>query len=130
MTTLFATHDRLEALRLSDQIAVMNELARELDNLRLALVWALQADIEAELRLASAILWFWHIRCHWEEEISWLEQGLEAEGELGVLKGQQGHGRRINEAADAGPEVTFRARMGGAHSNPTTLLENSRSQIA
>ena len=37
--------------------------------------WALEGDIEAELRLASALLWFWHIRGHKNEGVEWLERG-------------------------------------------------------
>ena len=35
----------------------------------------------SELRLASALMWFWHIHSnHRNEGIAWLQQGLEAEG--------------------------------------------------
>ena len=72
--------ERLEPkFRGREQIRDAGYCEVELDNLRLALEWALQADVEAELRLASALKWFWHIRFHWSEGIVWLEQGLEAE---------------------------------------------------
>lgn len=66
-------------LRGRDQISTLDELGRELDNLRQALEWALQTDVESELRLASAMQWFWDIRYHWAEGIAWLRQGLDAE---------------------------------------------------
>ena len=47
----------------------------ELDNLRLALEWALQTDIEAGLMMVYALWWFWHIRSLWSEGIDWLERG-------------------------------------------------------
>lgn len=58
------------------QVRVLDRLEHELDNLRLALDWAIQSDIEAELRLATALWRFWHIRCRWTEGIGWLERGL------------------------------------------------------
>jgi predicted ATPase/class 3 adenylate cyclase len=67
---------RLRGLK---QIETLDRLEIELDNLRLALEWALQADVEAELRLATAMMWFWHIHFHWPEGVGWLEQGLELE---------------------------------------------------
>ena len=72
--------ERLEPkFRSREQIQTLDTCEGELDNLRLALEWALQTDVEAELRLAAALQWFWHIRFHWSEGIAWLEQGLEAE---------------------------------------------------
>ena len=71
-----AMEPRLRGLK---QIETLDRLEIELDNLRLALEWALQADVEAELRLAAAMMWFWHIRFHWTEGVGWLEQGLESE---------------------------------------------------
>jgi non-specific serine/threonine protein kinase len=89
-----ALGERLEPmLRGRTQITTLDRLGRELENLRLALEWALRVDVMAELRLASALFWFWHIRYHWEEEIGWLERGLEAE-----TNGRDGHLPQENRA--------------------------------
>jgi predicted ATPase/DNA-binding SARP family transcriptional activator/Tfp pilus assembly protein PilF len=61
------------------QLQTLDRLELELDNLRLALEWALQTDVEAELRLVTAIHWFWQIRDFFTEAIEWLERGFEAE---------------------------------------------------
>ena len=49
-----------------DQVRWMKRMDMELDNLRVALEWALERDVQAGLRLASALRWFWvtydHIR--------------------------------------------------------------------
>jgi predicted ATPase/class 3 adenylate cyclase len=66
-------------IRSREQIETLDRLELELGNLRLALEWALQTDIESELTLAATLKWLWHIRTHWSEGISWLERGLEAE---------------------------------------------------
>jgi predicted ATPase/DNA-binding CsgD family transcriptional regulator len=51
-------------------------LEDEIDNLRLALEWALKTNLEAELRLGSALIWFWHIQGHWAEGLKWIQKGL------------------------------------------------------
>jgi predicted ATPase/DNA-binding XRE family transcriptional regulator/Tfp pilus assembly protein PilF len=72
--------ERAEAnLRAFDMVMWLDRLEAELDNIRAALVWSIESDVEAELRLASALLWFWHIRGHKNEGIEWLERGLSME---------------------------------------------------
>jgi predicted ATPase/class 3 adenylate cyclase len=63
-------------IRGQKQLEVLDRLEEELDNLRLALGWALETDVEAELRIAAALRWFWHIHTHWQEGMDWLERGL------------------------------------------------------
>lgn len=63
-------------LRASEQIAWLDRLDAELDNLRLALEWSLTSHGDEGLRLAAALLWFWHIRGHSREGIDWLHQLL------------------------------------------------------
>ncbi|HET9589239.1 MAG TPA: tetratricopeptide repeat protein [Anaerolineales bacterium] len=66
-------------LRGPDQVAWLDRLEKEIDNIRAALEWALEANIEAGLRIASALLWFWHIRGGKSEGIEWLERALSAD---------------------------------------------------
>jgi predicted ATPase len=66
-------------LRAFDMIMWLDRLETELDNTRIGLEWAQESDIEAELRLASALLWFWHIRGYRNEGIDWLDRGLSIE---------------------------------------------------
>lgn len=66
-------------LRGPHQIAWLDRLEKEVDNLRAALEWALDVNVEAGLRMASALLWFWHIRSGKSEGIDWLERALSAE---------------------------------------------------
>jgi predicted ATPase/class 3 adenylate cyclase len=65
-------------LRGRDQITWLDRLENEVDNIRAALEWALEANVEASARLASALLWFWHIRSRKSEGIDWLERSLSA----------------------------------------------------
>jgi tetratricopeptide (TPR) repeat protein len=66
-------------LRAFDMVMWLDRLETELDNIRVALEYALESDIEPQLRLASALLWFWHIRGHKNEGVDWLERGLSIE---------------------------------------------------
>lgn len=66
-------------LRGPNQIRWLDRLEREADNLRTALEWALQDNIEAGLRIAGALLWFWHIRSRRSEGIDRLQRVLSME---------------------------------------------------
>jgi predicted ATPase/class 3 adenylate cyclase len=66
-------------LRAFDMISWLDRLESELDNIRMVLEWARESDIEAHLRLASALWWFWYIRGHRNEGFDWLERGLAIE---------------------------------------------------
>jgi predicted ATPase/class 3 adenylate cyclase len=66
-------------LRSGIQITWLDRLDSELDNLRLALEWSLSGRVDEGLRLAAALLWFWHIRGHGNEGSTWLEQLLNAD---------------------------------------------------
>ena len=69
--------DAAPKIRGREQVRMLDQLVDELDNLRLALEWALRTDVEAELEMAAALIWFWHIRSYGAEGIAWLEQGLD-----------------------------------------------------
>jgi predicted ATPase/class 3 adenylate cyclase len=66
-------------LRAFDMLMWLDRLEDELDNIRAVLEWALKSNVETVLRLASALLWFWHIHNHKNEAVGWLEQGLDRE---------------------------------------------------
>lgn len=66
-------------LRGPEQVVWLDRLEKEVDNIRAALEWSLDVDVEAGLRMASALLWFWHIRSGKSEGIDWLERALSAE---------------------------------------------------
>jgi predicted ATPase/DNA-binding SARP family transcriptional activator len=63
-------------LRAFDMVMWLDRLDEEHDNIRTALAWAKDGDVESQLRLAGALLWFWHIRGYKNEGCQWLEQGL------------------------------------------------------
>ena len=63
----------------------LDRLAHELDNFRAALMWCRESsNHEAQLRLSSALCWFWNFRGHMTEGRQWLEGALvltEAQGD-------------------------------------------------
>jgi non-specific serine/threonine protein kinase len=69
-----------------EQVAWLDRLESEHDNLRAALAWSLTANgdgrsdgggaVEAGLRLAGAIWWFWFLRVYWREAVAWLDRLL------------------------------------------------------
>jgi non-specific serine/threonine protein kinase len=65
-------------LRAADQVAWLNRLRLEHDNLRAALEWwlAVQARRINALELAAALWWFWARSGHFSEGQQWLERAL------------------------------------------------------
>jgi non-specific serine/threonine protein kinase len=54
-----------------------NRLELDHDNLRVALAWSLEGNqIEAGLKMAAALAWFWHSKGHLSEGNLWLEKLL------------------------------------------------------
>ncbi len=66
------------------QAAWLARLDREHENLRAALSWTAERDLETGLRLASAIWLFWLKRGHLREGRRWLDQFLSAGGDAPV----------------------------------------------
>jgi DNA-binding CsgD family transcriptional regulator/uncharacterized protein HemY len=71
----------------SNQISWFNKLDDELDNLRLALEWALAKDLESGLRIASIPWRFWQTR-YYQEMGDWLRQLLRSYPKSDSLKAQ------------------------------------------
>ena len=61
----------------SNQVFWLNRLEEELDNLRLALEWALAGDIRSGLQLVTLPVFFWELRTDIGEWQNWLAQFLE-----------------------------------------------------
>ncbi|MFN2195405.1 MAG: LuxR C-terminal-related transcriptional regulator [Anaerolineales bacterium] len=104
----------------------LNWLETEHDNLRAALVWALESKrIEAGLRLASALTYFWEIHGYVQEGLGWMERLLAAADEnvpldahvnalvfatfhymlLGNAQAATSYARRAVDLAEAAEEV-------------------------
>ena len=63
-------------LRRREQIKWLDQLGKDLPNLRFALDWGMNTNPDAGLELASALKWFWHIRGRWSEGLDWITKGL------------------------------------------------------
>jgi non-specific serine/threonine protein kinase len=63
------------------QVAWLERLERERDNLRTAMAWLLgRGELEEAARLGWALWLFWGIRAHFAEGRRWMEQALSANG--------------------------------------------------
>jgi non-specific serine/threonine protein kinase len=60
----------------ADQLACLERLEAEHDNMRAALSWSLEKEPETALRLAGALARFWEMRARFLEGSSWLEAAL------------------------------------------------------
>lgn len=59
----------------------LEKLETEIDNLRAALRWSLNADTETAIRLAAALRYFWSNHSYLREGREWLEATLERSGD-------------------------------------------------
>jgi non-specific serine/threonine protein kinase len=65
-------------LRRAEQMAWVERLEREHDNLRAALAWALESGKRRSmLRLAGALAYLWDVRGYWSEGCRWLDDALQ-----------------------------------------------------
>ena len=60
----------------ADQLACLERLEAEHDNMRAALSWSLENEPETALRLAVALALFWEMRARFLEGSAWLEAAL------------------------------------------------------
>jgi predicted ATPase/DNA-binding XRE family transcriptional regulator len=68
-------------LRQATQLIWFDRLEEEQANLRAALAWLLaEGELEASLRLAGTLGWFWSVRGYVSEGRMWLERALLAQG--------------------------------------------------
>ena len=69
----------------SNQLRWLNRLDDELDNLRMALEWALINNVGAGLQIATLPWRFWDVRGHFQEINGWLSQLLEKYNTIDTL---------------------------------------------
>jgi non-specific serine/threonine protein kinase len=87
-----------------------NRLEWDHDNLRVALAWSLESNqIEAGLKMAGALAWFWHSKGHLSEGNLWLEKLL-ASG-LGIQGKERAKALRASSllSMDTGNYIRARA---------------------
>ncbi len=71
-----------QELKGRDQLEWLGRLEQGHDNLRASLAWALESDRtapgggELALRLSGALRWFWRMRGHFHEGLTWLTKSL------------------------------------------------------
>jgi predicted ATPase/DNA-binding SARP family transcriptional activator len=69
------------AIRGHEQLRWLDQLDRELDELRAALTWWLQVDPAEAVAMCADLAWYWWLHDHHDEGIRWLEEALEHAGD-------------------------------------------------
>ena len=86
-----------------------NRLEWDHDNLRVALGWSLESNqIEAGLKMAGALAWFWHNKGHLSEGNLWLEKTLAAG--IGIQGKERAKALRASSILSTGSGDYIRAR--------------------
>jgi tetratricopeptide (TPR) repeat protein len=86
-----------------------NRLELDHDNLQVALAWSLESNqIEAGLKMAGALAWFWHSKGHLSEGNLWLEKTL-ASG-IGIQGKERAKALRASSILSTGTGDYIRAR--------------------
>jgi predicted ATPase/transcriptional regulator with XRE-family HTH domain len=86
-----------------------NRLEWDHDNLRVALAWSLESNqIEAGLKMAGALAWFWHNKGHLSEGNLWLEKTLAAG--IGIQGQERAKVLRASSILSTGAGDYIRAR--------------------
>ena len=96
---LSVAEDARSKLRGPEQLAWLNDLGQDYDNLRAALEWSLRYEgssdevyqaeqqiILASLRLTRSLYQFWQIRVRWSEGRKWLQRALAQSARLPVTR--------------------------------------------
>jgi predicted ATPase/class 3 adenylate cyclase len=86
----------------ADQLAYLERLEAEHDNMRAALTWSLERALETALRMAGALARFWEKRSHFSEGSSWLEAAVQQSGSVDAAG-------RAKLASEAGTFAFYRA---------------------
>jgi tetratricopeptide (TPR) repeat protein len=69
------------AIRGAEQLRWLDQLDRELDELRTALAWWLQVDPAEAVAMGADLAWYWWLHDHHDEGIRWLEEALARAGD-------------------------------------------------
>ena len=112
-------------IRGPNQITWLDRLENEVDNIRAALEWALESNVEASARLASALLWFWHIRSRKSEGIDWLERALST-----LSPGRDGTPLSRGQMSIRGKALNVIGSLLVMHGNPEQGETASRESLA
>jgi predicted ATPase/class 3 adenylate cyclase len=93
-------------LRGAEQLACLERLEAEHDNMRAALTWSLENEPETALRLAGALARFWEMRSDISEGSRWLEAALRQSDRAEVAATDVA--RRAKLLSEAGTFAFFR----------------------
>ena len=81
-----------------DQLACLERLEAEHDNMRVALTWSLKSEPETAFRLAGMLARFWEIRSDISEGSRWLEAALRQSGRPNTITEAATRPKLLSEA--------------------------------
>jgi predicted ATPase/class 3 adenylate cyclase len=81
-----------------DQLACLERLEAEHDNMRAALQWSLEKEPETAFRLAGMLARFWEIRSDFSEGSRWLEAALRQSGRPNTITEAATRAKLLSEA--------------------------------
>jgi predicted ATPase/class 3 adenylate cyclase len=81
-----------------DQLACLERLEAEHDNMRAALQWSLEKEPETAFRLAGMLARFWEIRSYFSEGSRWLEAALRQSGRPDTVTEAATRAKLLSEA--------------------------------
>jgi predicted ATPase/class 3 adenylate cyclase len=82
----------------ADQLACLERLEADHDNMRAALQWSLQKEPETAFRLAGILARFWEIRSDFSEGSRWLEAALRQSGRSDTITEAATRAKLLSEA--------------------------------
>jgi predicted ATPase/class 3 adenylate cyclase len=82
----------------ADQLACLEHLEAEHDNMRAALAWSLEKESETALRLAGVLARFWEKRSYVSEGSRWLEAALRQSGRAEAVTDAATRAKLLSEA--------------------------------
>jgi predicted ATPase/DNA-binding SARP family transcriptional activator len=118
------------ALRGPDQLQWLDQLDRELDELRSALTWWLEADPARAVAMGADLGWYWWLHDHHAEGVRWLGEAIDRAGDsldpatLAVAVGLLGLLQLFDNRIEAAAVSARRARAALARASDPPPFES------
>jgi predicted ATPase/DNA-binding SARP family transcriptional activator len=118
------------ALRGPDQLRWLDQLDRELDELRSALTWWLEADPARAVAMGADLGWYWWLHDHHAEGVRWLTEALDRAGDtvdpatLAVAVGLLGLLQLFDNRIEAAAASAAQARQALARASEAPPFES------
>ena len=110
-----------------EMLRTLDQVEDDLDNIRVALEWALERNPQVGLQLAASLRWFWQSRGSLTEGRRWLRDSLAHFEALPSVEGEAGRGRLALRAKGLAAAGTMAFAMGELTCCPRAVRGKRRS---